>query len=242
MILISACSFSNKKESSYSVTIKSYTKNGSHIEFPQIEGLGDKEKQNKINALLEKQVFLGAKNYLGEPFVDFSNPNYVYEFKSGSGLTNAEIASFWYSFNAYGEVYLDNGEVMRDTSRFFCITVDMKTGEVINLPDFMIVDERLINSTDGDDTKPDYDSAIQPTFHSLKDVFMIYSANHEKDNFHIFTPQETIDRLMNLKNETNWYITKNKDISFCFNQNSVEIPYSKIIELIHSEYINSLEK
>ncbi len=55
------------------------------------------------------------------------------------GFANEYIASFWYSFVSYGEVDLEHEGIMRDTYRFFCITIDMKTGKKIELSDFMVV-------------------------------------------------------------------------------------------------------
>ena len=242
VMFITACAFSNKDGLGYSIIIKEYDENGSHIKYPQIEGLKSKEKQDSINTHLKEQVFLGAKNHLNEPFVDFSNPDYVYNFESGVGFASYNIASFWYSFDAYGEVHLDDGGVMRDTSRFYCVTIDMKTGEVIELSDFMIVDERLINSADGDNIEPDYSSATQPNFHRFKDAFMIYDLEDEKDSFHIFTDQEIIGKLKDTNSETNWYIDENENVVFSFDNNFVKIPYNRITELIHSQYLNDLNQ
>ncbi len=237
-MLITACAFTNKDGVGYSIIIKEYDENGSHIEYPQIEGLKSMEKENSINTCLKEQVLLGAKNHLNEPFVDFSNPDYIYDFESGVGFTNHDIASFWYSFDAYGKVLLNNGEVMRDISRFYCVTIDMKTGQVIELPDFMIIDERLINSSDGNNMEPNYSSATQPTFHRFKDAFMIYDSEDEKDSFHIFTSQEVINKLKDVNGETNWYIDENKNIVFIFDKNVVKIPHNRITELIIYDGVN----
>ncbi|WP_143320601.1 hypothetical protein [Clostridium sp. HBUAS56010] len=231
-----------KNNDSYSTSIITYTKNGSYVAYPQIDDLKDKKKQDKINRLLKDQILFGAKNYMGKYIVDFSYPDYVYEFSSGVGLANEDIASFWYSFNSYGEVIIENEGVMRDTYRFFCITIDMKTGEKIELPDFMIIDERLINSNDGSGIETDYNSEANPVFHNFKDAFMIYTLEQEKDVFHLFTPQEIIDRLMDTQSETNWYIDETKNIVFCSGKSSVKIPYNKISDAIYPKYSKILNK
>ena len=59
------------KEKSYSVTMEFFTENGSHVEYPQIKNLKNKKKQKEINKILEEQIYLGAKDYLLEMFVDF---------------------------------------------------------------------------------------------------------------------------------------------------------------------------
>ena len=46
-ILLTACA-SLKEDLSYSVIMKEYDENGSHIKYPQIEGLKDSERQNSI--------------------------------------------------------------------------------------------------------------------------------------------------------------------------------------------------
>lgn len=240
IIFIIVCIFLNKDKLNYSVIIEEYNENNSHIEYPQIEGLKNKKKQDDINKLLKEQVFLGAKDYLNNPFVNFSNPNYVYDFESGAGFTNHDIASFWYKFDSYGQAHFDNGGIMRDMSKFYCITINMKTGEVIELPDFMIIDKRLIDSTDGESEKPDYNSATQPVFHSFKDAFMIYTSESEKDSFHIFTEQEVIERLTNMERERNWYIDKDKNVVFVFDKNSIKISYTRLKEIIRPQYLDSL--
>ena len=231
----------DKDDDSYSTNIISYTENGSYVEYPQIYDLKDKKKQDTINQLLKDQVLFGAKNYMGEYIVNFSYPNYVYEFSSGVGFANEYIASFWYSFDSYGEVDLGDGGIMRDTYRFFCITIDMKTGEKIDLSDFIIIDERLINGGDGTGIETDYNSEANPTFHNFKDAFMVYTTEKERDSFHTFSLQDTIDELKNTDCETRWYIDENKNIVFCCITNFVSIPYNEISELIYSKYLTALE-
>jgi hypothetical protein len=232
----------DKNNNSYSTSIISYTKNGSYVEYPQIVDLKDEKKQDTINQLLKDQVLFGAKNYVGKYIVDFSYSDYVYEFSSDVGFANEYIASFWYSFVSYGEVDLGPEGIMRDTYRFFCITIDMKTGKKIELSDFMVVDERLINSNDGTKIETNYDSAANPTFHNFKDAFMVYTSEQEKDVYHLFTPQEIIERLMDTQGETNWYIDENKNIVFCSGKNFVEIPYNEIADAIYPKYLDMLKK
>lgn len=226
----------------YSTTIVSYTQNNSYVEYPYIDGLKDRKKQNAINKLLKDQVLLGAKDYENKTFVDFSYPNYKFNFKSGVGLANNYISSFWYSFEGSGEVQFGSEGVMRDTHRFFCITIDMKTGKKINLSDFMVIDERLINSSDGNPEEPNYDSVCYPTFHKFKDAFEIYTSEQEMDAYHVFTQQEIIDMLKDTDSETNWYIDENKNIVFSFLENDVEIPYTAISEAIYPKYLAALKE
>lgn len=229
-------------EANYSISIVSYTENTSYIEHPVIEGLIDKKKQDSINTLLKDQVLFGAKNNLNETFVDFSYPNYSYQFRSGVGISNRLISSFWYSFDGFGEVQLEDGGVVRNTYRHFGITIDMETGKKIHLSDFMEIDERLINSSDGSGIETDYNIEGNPVFHNFKDAFMIYTSEDKRDNFHLFSSQEIIEMLKDNESETKWYIDENRNIIFIFGESSVSIPYLQITDAIYPKYRDALKK
>lgn len=166
-----ACLLANNREGDVSVIIKSFTENGSYVEYPQIKGLGDRKKQERMNALLEEQVYTGAK---------------------------------------------------------------------IELTDFIQVDGRLIQSTDGSNEETDFNSAVQPSFHKFQDLFRIYTSEEEKDAYHIFSPQEIIDILTNPEGESLWYIDEYKRIVFIWDDNAIEIPYNQIAEIIYPQYLESL--
>ena len=70
----------------YDVRIKSFTENGSYVEYPQIKRLKNKEKQKKINFLLKEQIYLGARDMYCLPYVSFSNPECVYDFHIEEGF------------------------------------------------------------------------------------------------------------------------------------------------------------
>lgn len=235
VVLLGVHYCTNREDMTYSVTIESYKDNKSYVEYPQISGSKDKRKEKDINQLLKNQIFDGAKNYLNEPIVNFSETNTIYKFKCGVGLKNKYISSFWYQITC-----LDvgaSGEVSSGDDRLFFITVDMMTGEKIDLTDLMIVDERLINSTDGTGKKTDYDTATTPTYHTFKDAYMVYSSEEEEDSYHIFTVTQVIDDfLTDTNSETTWYIDKQKNIVFHFLDNSIVIPYMEISELIYPKY------
>lgn len=235
-------SFLNESERNYATNILSYTKNESYIEYPQIENLKNKKKQNAINKLLKDQILFGAKNYLNEPIVNFSDTNYIYKLKSNVGLTNDSISSFYYSLSISPTAKGLKAGIMKNTNRIFGITIDMKTGKKIELSDFMIVDERLIYSTDGSGIETNYESPANPIYHNFKDAFKIYTFEEEKDIFHIFTPQEIINRLTEPNGETDWYIDENKNIVFFSDMIGVDIPYTEISELIYPKYLSKLEK
>ncbi len=228
--------------SNYSVIIESYKDNGSYIEYPKISGLKNESKQKIINKLLKEQIFVGAKNYNNKPFVDFSHKNYRFEFRNTIGYYNNDIASFKYSFNGYGQVKYEDGGIMRNTYRSYGITLNMLTGEKINLTDFMIVDDRLINSNDGNNKEHDYNSQINLQHHNFKDAFMIYTTEDEKDSYHMFTPEEIVSSLKNNEQETNWYIDENKNIVFYFDKNYIKIPYTELSEIIYPYYYDMLNK
>lgn len=224
----------------YTTKIVSYTKNNSYVEYPRISGLEEK-KENAINKILEDQVLYGAKNYKHKAFVDFSDSNYYYLFKTRIGFVNKDIASFIYTFDRYPVMKLED-DSQGNISRNYGVTIDIKTGKKIELWDFMKIDERLINSNDGSNIKTDYTSAKLPKFHNFKDAFEIYSSKEEKDSYHIFSVEEIIQRLKDKRGETNWYIDDNKNIVFYYGKNRVKIPYSRISDAIYPKYLNALNE
>lgn len=118
----------------------------------------------------------------------------------------------------------------------------METGKKIELPEFMVVDRRLINSTDGSNLDTDYNSIARGAYHKFKDLFWVYTTEEEKDYFHRFTPQEVIDRLKNSKEETNWYIDEYKNIIFLNLDDYMEIPYNELADIIYPQYLEILNK
>ena len=228
----------NSYKSNYTTSIISYTENGSYIEHPHIDGLKDKELQDSINKLLKDQVLLGAKTFDNKTFVDFSELDSLYEFSSGIGLTNQYIASFWYAFDMTGK---NENSFTYSTYRVYCITIDMKTGKKIELPDFMVIDERLIYSDDGTGIETNYNSAANPTYHNFKDAFSIYSSEEGEDAYHYFTIQEAIDWLSDIESETGWYIDEDKNIHFVYDKMGVSIPYVRISDAIYPKYLEAIK-
>lgn len=224
----------------YTAKIVSYRKNNSYVEYPQISGL-KKKKQGAINKVLEDQVLYGAKNYEQQTFVDFSDPDYSYIFKTRIGFVNKDIASFIYTFDGYAVRKLEY-DLKGHTSRNYGVTIDMRTGKKIELWDFMEIDERLINSNDGSNIKTDYLSVTLPKFHNFKDAFQVYSTEEEKDTYHCWSVKETIRELKDRGDETNWYIDDNKNIVFYYSENHVKIPYEKISDAIYPKYLDALNE
>lgn len=241
MTLIIVYNFSNHNDRDYSVMIQTFTENGSYVEYPQIKGLKDKRKQTSINAILKEQIYIGAKDYEYETFVGFSNPAYVYEFEIKEGFINKDIASFLYSFDANGFFDPDNNWI-QNNSRSYGVTIDMETGKKIELPDFMVIDGRLIDSTDGSNLETDYNDIAYYKFHKFKDLYWVYTTEEEKDFFHRYTPQKAVDQLNNPKAETIWYIDENKNIVFCGLRGYMEIPYNELAGIIYPRYLEMLDK
>lgn len=241
MMLISFFVLAGNNDKNYSVIIKSFTENGSYVEYPQISGLKDKKKQTSINAILKEQVYIGAKDATYETFVDFSNSDYVYKFEIGKGFISNDIASFLYSFDANGFFNPDD-KFIQNNSRSYGVTIDIETGEKIELPKFMVVDERLINSTDGSNLETDYDSVVRIAYRKFKDLFWIYTTEEEKDRFHNDSPQEVIEYLKNPLVETVWYIDEYKNIVFFNMGDHIKIPYNELAEIIYPRYLEKLSK
>lgn len=238
---IMAFSLSSENEVNYKAKIVSYTINESYVEYPQIYGLKEKEKQDAINKILEAQVLKGAKNYKYETFVDLSDTDYAYTYKISVGVINEDIASFLYSFNAFATRPLED-DWKGHFSRDYGVTIDMKSGKKIELWDFMEIDERLINSDDGTNIETDYNSVTLPEFHNFKDAFMVYGSEEEEDIHHIWSIEESIANLKDKRDETNWYIDKNKNIVFYYSDNCVKIPYTQISDAIYSKYLRILDE
>lgn len=242
VILIFTClgqdTIDNKTDDTAYIT--SCSKNGSHIEYPQIEGIKDPNLKQKINKLLQEEVIKGPKDASNQNFVDFSDPQSRYDYTSGVGFLNENIGSFWYSFTCYNQKYGPQGFIYR----YFCITINMKTGTEIHLTDFMDVDDRLINSGVPNAPKPDYNGVGTPIFHTFKDAFEIYRSDSEKDPFHVFKPEWVLKELRDTRSESRWLIEKNKDISFYtgIDYNFVTIPFAEISGLIHPNYLKMLEE
>ncbi len=55
----------------------------------------------------------------------------------------------------------------------------METGEKLELSKFMIIDERLINSTDGSGKETNYDSPAYD-YHTFKDLYCVYTSEKKK--------------------------------------------------------------
>lgn len=229
----------NNSTAILSAEILSYQENDSYVEYPQIKGLTDITQQNAINTLLKEEMLIGAKTVDREPLIDF-NSDLVYTIESRIGFLNEDITSFAYSLSGYSKNFETSWK--NHFSRNYGITVDMKTGEKINLTDFMVVDERLLHSSDGTGLTTDYNSPANFTSHNFKDAFMIYFSEEEKDNYHRYTPQSIIDSLKDATGETNWYIDSDKNIVFMWIDNWIKLPYNEVSDLIYPQYLAALEK
>ncbi|WP_310601872.1 hypothetical protein [Anaerosporobacter sp.] len=231
-------------ETTYTIIKKSYMENMSYVEYPQIIGLKDKEKQDRINNLLRDRVLTDLKIYTGEPFADFSDPGGEYNFDYRLGFFNDYIFSCSCYIDGYWEYLDEKGEPYNNMSssyRTARITIDMTTGEEITLTDFMMIDERLIDRDDGTNQVTDYNSAINPIFYTFRDAFWIYTSEEEENFYHSNTPQEIIERLNNPEEETCWYIDKDKKIAFFYLYGGVDIPYIRLSDLIYPKYLKMLE-
>ncbi len=228
----------------YYVQMVSYSKKLSYIEYPKIVGLADKEKEAKINKTLKEQVLLGAKSWDNSTFVDFDVKGVSYIYSTEIGLCNNDIASFEYTFDAVDTIYTDEIETFGSqggTSRSYGVTIDMETGKKLELSDFLIIDERLIESTDGTGIETDFENIDTIKYHTFKDAFKVSDTEENEDAFHIFSYDQTIERLKDLRGETNWYIDVDKNIVFTRSETVVKIPYTELREIIYPKYLEILE-
>ncbi len=230
----------NEDLTDYSVEMLAYNENLSYIEYPRIVGLEDKEKEEKINKILEEQVLTGAKNALtNDNFVDFNVEGVSYKYTTTIGLCNNDIASFNYYFYAWDNLNDDTFGAQGYTSRNYGVTIDMKTGEKIELSDFLIIDNRLIESNDGTGIETDY-NAEWPQFHNFKDAFRVSDSEENVDAFHMSSYEQTLETLRDEKGETIWYIDSDKNIEFTWS-GPVKIPYTQLEEIIYPKYLGILQ-
>lgn len=189
--------FSTEETDDYNVKIVEYIQDNAYIEYPQVYGLKDTKKQATINEVLKEGAWYGAKGFEYRTLVDLSDPNDEYTCRIKVGLVNREIISCICDLDIYCGYD-------RPGFHTYGVTVDMRTGKKIELSDFMEIDERLINSSDGDSTEPDYGSPCIPKFHKFKDAFEIYDSKEEEDSYHIRSVQNAIYWLEDRKGESNW--------------------------------------
>lgn len=128
-------------EEIYTVEIITYQYKDIHVEYPQIHGLKDTEREEKINNLIEDYILLEIIET--EDTVKLEELNM--ELECRITMQSPKFLSFYY----VGESNIDGFKPYDD---FYSMTIDLKNVKKLNLSDFIDIDETLVerikNSTD----------------------------------------------------------------------------------------------
>jgi len=121
---------SPETKNSYQITEKVFMEKDIKIKYPQIEGLIDSAKEEKINKLIEADVLYGIEEDTGENL----NLNLAYKIR----LKSADTLSIEYD----GEGYNENASY--PVNWYFTTNIDVKSGEKIKLTDVVAADDSLV--------------------------------------------------------------------------------------------------
>ena len=139
----------DKKVEKYKVVSEKYEKKKIRISYPKISGLNDKDKEYKINKLIEDNALKIIDFYGKGKDIDLK---IAYEVK----LQNSETLSIVYS--GVGAV----PDVAYPTNHFYTTNIDIVNGKTLKLSDIVEVNEDLVSKlkngvftqvTGGDETK-----------------------------------------------------------------------------------------
>lgn len=125
-------------EATYTIEMKEYEYKNIHVDYPQVKGLGDKRKEDKINRLIENHLIAG---------IIADNPDHEPPDESGMelecrvALQSQELFSYCY----VGVGFRDDGVHRGRPTELFCfMTIDMKEAEELWLSDLVDINETLI--------------------------------------------------------------------------------------------------
>lgn len=133
------------KKTTYYISTENYVDGKINIRYPQIYGLEDKIKEKKINhliksELLKTQVEQVLESYENDPYEDALILEMDYQIM----LKNQEILSILYTGGCEIECLDFPTESTSYSDCVYAITIDMKSGEKLNLADFVNVDANLV--------------------------------------------------------------------------------------------------
>jgi hypothetical protein len=212
------------------------------FEFPQIKGLADEKRLQNINFILENTAFYGPFNCGG--------PEYIQEYNdAGTEVKNTyeikfkapELLSIYYSG------YLNNMNAAHPIGVGGAININIKSGEVIRLDDFLRIDRELLSYNDGDLTPTNYNHAAHPQFHTLRNALNYDSSECDAEEYTDDEVEKIDNRLIDwLKREQEWealgtwYITADKKIQLSNNDEHylglMRIPLTAIADHIKPPY------
>lgn len=227
------------EEKPYSTFIKTYKRNDITVEFPQIKGLSDENKQEEINYLLEKEIFhfltylfngrlLGMERKVTNILQTISDTDYTkditFDIDCNIEFSNEDSLSIRYS------VYYSHQYAAHPTTWGYAYTVDLNEPAVLNVSDLLNIDYPLLELEGScvlyrnDDPTP-YELGVK-----LYDKLIF-------NNFRYDTKEEILEMIKSAEYKS-CYITKERRVSFFFSpQSSLEQEIEVDFEII-KEYIN----
>lgn len=139
----SASTATSNEQVSYSIETAVISKGRIHIEYPQITGLNDKEKEDLINVLIkddiwQKSVQSTVDYYESDGCESGVIDEITLDLKYQVAMSSDKLLSVFYT----GEGMLDGG--MHGTSEIYTITVNLENAKKLQLSDFTVVDSELV--------------------------------------------------------------------------------------------------
>lgn len=121
-------------EDSYTVELETYHYENIWVEYPVVRNLKDKEREERINHLIE--------NFIFEDIVGTDNSNYqldevCMDMECRVTLQSLALLSFYF----LGSPYLENSKPYDEV---YTMTIDMKEAKELKLWDFVEIDEELV--------------------------------------------------------------------------------------------------
>lgn len=225
---------------SYNVYIKTYKRNSVIVEFPQIKGMVDTEKQRQINYLLEREIFQYITdcyndNWLeeGEKVTDIletisDTDDADLEFICHRGIENDDFLSIRYAVYGYG-----HGGAHPNTWGY-AYTIDLDKLEIIRLSNLIDIESALtelkgscIFDRDSSQVPYEIDAGLYETLNS----YGLYS-------------MEEIAAELKSDHYSGFYITKERGISFFFgaqnHEQEIEVKFEDVKQYLKQYYLEKL--
>lgn len=120
-------------EETYSIEIVTYHYKDIHVEYPRIQGLMDKEREEKINSLIEDHILLDIVQVDNLELLNELNM----ELECRITLQSQKLLSFY----CVGESNIDG---FKPYDEVYTMTLDIKEAKELKLGDFIDIDESLV--------------------------------------------------------------------------------------------------
>lgn len=130
----------SQKDMNYDLVKETYSKNKITIHYPQISNLSDSANQNKLNEILKNDALKQLNNYeewalaMDKPYEESIGASIDYEVK-WKGVNLLSIA-----YSGYSTL---NNE--RSERNYHTVNLNLNTGEVLRLKDFINIDQSFID-------------------------------------------------------------------------------------------------